>query len=614
VNRTKTDKRSDGVSGSRLDKLIDDLRTGDSQARRKATRTLSATPGPDLVAVVAPLLKDEETQVRVSALEILKKTGRGNLDMITALLYDENEDVKVYACKILMEIADPRTLPDLIRKLKEDEENVRNAACAALGRFRDERAVEALLGALEDTDWIKFSAVYALGAIGGDKIVSRLLTLLNQGEEEIASACCEVLIESPDDHVVEAVFDNLKEMDVARQRNCLRVILQKGDEQMLEKLKQKVGQELFEHLLNCVRVEKNKSLQVLRRIARFKSIESCDVIIGVLSEMEPDGEDYQELLDLFKSLRPVWEQHTNRYLTMREASVLPFISACGLEGIQIDEALLTSVYSASSVEVRRMIIANLPSIAAGKALPILKEAITDADVHVKKEAVIVAGLKAVSELKDSVLHLARHGFFDVRVQALRALMSIDRNQALTLVKWLAESGSVEDKKTYLCIVDTIDSENNYPLIRVLLADRDEGVRRAAAKAIGNYLDEPRYVDLFGELLIGRNIPHEALKAIKEKKLTGFRNILMEIFADETQKLWSRYYALAALSSFEDHGLFETFVKGLDDANSLIKIGSLKALSDLNNVAAIEYVRPCLLCKDDDVRSTAEHVIERLQDF
>ncbi len=57
--------------------------------------------------------------------------------------------------------------------------------------------------------------------------------------------------------------------------------------------------------------------------------------------------------------------------------------------------------------------------------------------------------------------------------------------------------------------------------------------------------------------------------------------------------------------------FELFVKGLNDENSLIKIGSLKALSDLRDKKAIVYVEPLVDNKDDDVRSTAEFVISTL---
>jgi HEAT repeat protein len=69
--------------------------------------------------------------------------------------------------------------------------------------------------------------------------------------------------------------------------------------------------------------------------------------------------------------------------------------------------------------------------------------------------------------------------------------------------------------------------------------------------------------------------------------------------------------LLALGAFEDPSLFELFIEGLNDENSLIKIGSLKALSDLKDHRAIVYVKPFINNKDDDVRSTAEFVMNSL---
>ena len=112
--------------------------------------------------------------------------------------------------------------------------------------------------------------------------------------------------------------------------------------------------------------------------------------------------------------------------------------------------------------------------------------------------------------------------------------------------------------------------------------------------------------------MNEEVPHEVLKVIKEKRLSLFKDRLIGLFDDKSRGLWTRYYALSALSSFEDHGLFDTFTRGLEDENSIIKIGCLKALSDLNDVRALEYIMPFIQNADEDVRSTAESVINRLE--
>jgi HEAT repeat protein len=77
-------------------------------------------------------------------------------------------------------------------------------------------------------------------------------------------------------------------------------------------------------------------------------------------------------------------------------------------------------------------------------------------------------------------------------------------------------------------------------------------------------------------------------------------------------MWTRYYALAALGVFEDNSLFDIFVNGLKDENGLIIIGCIRALADLNDKRAIHHIHPFTGNSNEDVKSTAESVLEKLE--
>ena len=68
----------------------------------------------------------------------------------------------------------------------------------------------------------------------------------------------------------------------------------------------------------------------------------------------------------------------------------------------------------------------------------------------------------------------------------------------------------------------------------------------------------------------------------------------------------------ALGAFNDPALLNVFLDGLKDDNSLIKIGSLKALSNLDDRSLLDFVRPLTESPDEDVRSAAQNVIEKLE--
>ncbi|MBS1238490.1 MAG: lyase domain protein repeat-containing protein, partial [Deltaproteobacteria bacterium] len=143
-----------------LTHLINLLRDGDNFEKEKSIEALIASPGKDVVEAIIPLLQQKNTSARMAVLDVLKKIGSSHVEGVIRMLYDENEDIRVYGCEVLSFLKDPRAIPSLIDKLSNDVDNVRNAACMALGDFDDEEAIKALLNALQDDEWIAFSAIY----------------------------------------------------------------------------------------------------------------------------------------------------------------------------------------------------------------------------------------------------------------------------------------------------------------------------------------------------------------------------------------------------------------------------------------------------------------------
>ena len=489
---------------------------------------------------------------------------------------------------------------------------MRNAACVALGDFNDEEAVKALLNALNDVEWIAFSAIYSIGRTKLKIAVPQLLEFFKTSSEELSIAACEVLIEYEDNDILDEIFETLKSWDRPKRNTYLRTILEKGNEEIFRKLKEKIGDELFEHLLNSVQYEKQYSLEIIRMLANFRHNETCEAILGVLKEMNSDSEDYEAILMLFASLSDVWVSSVKDYMKRDEKYLLPLIKACKIAGIKLEEPFLLDVYLSSPVDVKREIITGIPGICQGSCCSIIREAIKDTDGHIKGYAVNVVGMLSLHELKDEIIDITQHDFTDVRTKAIKTLISLDKDRAMELIKAFVYDGSSEDKKVYLSATNLIDSENNFPLIEKLIFDADESVRRSSIGVIGNFIENERYVDLLQKILKDDNIPHEVLKVIKDKKLDMFKDRLVEIFIDRNKGMWTRYYALSALGVFEDRSLFNIFVNGLNDENGLIIIGCIRALADLNDKKAMSYILPFTDNPNEDVKSTAESVLEKLE--
>ena len=83
---------------------------------------------------------------------------------------------------------------DIIRRLDDPDDEVREEAARALGRIGAAEAVEPLVRHLRDPhSTIRTPAARALGRIGDPRVVPRLIECLEGLSEDLAEACCQAL-------------------------------------------------------------------------------------------------------------------------------------------------------------------------------------------------------------------------------------------------------------------------------------------------------------------------------------------------------------------------------------------------------------------------------------
>jgi len=598
------------VTGRSLSGLVAQLAESDDFTRAGIIEKLVSSPSKELVQHVVRLLSDKNTSLRMDVLDILRKTGNYGIDAVIHLLYHPNEDIRVYGCEVLGSLKHASSLPHLIEKVYEENENVKNAAVIALGEFDDPGAVDVLLNVLHQEEWAAFSAIYSLARTGNRRAVPALMDVFMHRGEELSLAACEALVGFQDDRIMDEIVDFVNNLEKEKKNIFVRIIIEHGDGRICEKLVTVMEGELFQHLLNYLRVEKRKSLKVINLLVHFRHPDSARAMLDVLKDMDQDGEEYEKILCLFMELKEVWSLHLEEYLSVEEYT-LPVIRACGGVGCKVDDRLLLRCFQSSPLPTKREIMKQLGRITNGNGYRIIREAMRDADGHVQAEAAAIAGAVPMRELTPDVERIAKKGFADVRKKALLALLRLDRALALEAIHGFVTKGSPEDKKIYLAVTPYIDGDANFPFLERLIGDADEIVRQSAIRVIGNFVEDERYLNLLETVLKSDDVPNEVLKVIGLKRLKGFGRLLTEIFLDPLQPLWTRYHALAALAVFGDLSFFSVFVGGLKDENNLIKIGSLKALSELHDKRAIHHIRPFTKSIDEDVSTAATLALEKL---
>jgi HEAT repeat protein len=597
----------------KVERFIRAVRSHNSIRREKATKSLLRSASKEAVLAMIELLKGRDAELRMAALGLLKQLDSDDSIPVTALLAEDDPFLRIAGCEILTLGRQKKALPLLVARLEDENPNVRNAACVGLGELQDDRAVDALLGALGDEEWIAFSAIYSLGKIGSRRSIPYLWKAFVEREGVLPLIACEVLLAYKDRAISHDVFIVLKGWHERKRDMFIRTILEREEPRTLDELYDTLGEVLFGHLAPFISSLTKRSMQLMRLIARFKRRESCDFLLDVLKNTSIDDDDFDELVGFFASLQDVWCGHVAEYLDKEQAALLPFIRACGVAGQKVAEKRLEEIFLGASLDLKREIIRSLPEIIEQDGATILRHALHDEDGHVKGDAALAAARLCLRSAVPDILDLARVGFADVRKKALQALVALGDARATELVESFVAQGSSEDKKVALSVMHQLDKGKAFEAMKALLDDPDEMVLRSAIYTAGRLVDkDERYLELLNRLLAERPVLHELIRVIRERKLDSFKDRLVELFLETGCNVWTRYEILAALAVLRDHSLFDVFAGGLRDENTLIKIGSIKALSDLSDVAAISHVKPFARSQDAALRSIATAALKQLQ--
>jgi HEAT repeat protein len=329
--------------------------------------------------------------------------------------------------------------------------------------------------------------------------------------------------------------------------------------------------------------------------------------------MNQDADEFDDLLELFAGLNEVWGSRSEEYLRKEPQDLLPFIRACGLSRHTIPVDRIDGLFVQAPLTLKRELIRQLPAIVKGDATGLLRKALKDEDGHVKGDAALAAARLGLKTLTEDIADISIEGFSDVRKKGLQALATLDKQRVSELVETLSRSDRSDDRKIALTILDKLDREQAFGVMQVLLGDPDESVVRSAIYTAGNLLArDNRYLKLLNKLLAKRPVLHELLRVIREHRLDAFRDALVSIFCEQRGDAWTRYQVLTTLAALRDHSLFNIFTGGLRDESTLIKIGSIKALSDLADTTAIVHVRPFMNSQDAALRSAAGAAVKELR--
>jgi len=164
---------------------------------------------------VMPLIatmRENENEVRQSALAALRKFGASTVTLLIPLLGDTDSNVRFSTVRLLGEIRNGEAVEALIVALSDPNDWVREAAVVALGSIGDRRALEPLLTATRDPSAaVRNSVGGAINKIDPEQSIRVFLTLLQDNNNDVRHNAARDLIQYGNSQAVEPLIAALKD-------------------------------------------------------------------------------------------------------------------------------------------------------------------------------------------------------------------------------------------------------------------------------------------------------------------------------------------------------------------------------------------------------------------
>lgn len=404
--------------------LIKALRDDNFGVQDAAMNSLMQIKGESTAYMVLPLLR-EDSFLRNTALIILKEIGKDAVPLLKVLLKDKDDDVRKFALDLVHDIGHCGYPEDIVRILTEDSNaNVRAAAAKALGVLHYEKSLPWLIKALKDDEWVCFSALEALTNLKNNSSLDPIAGLLDSPSEAIRFAAIETLgkIGSPD--AEKPLAAHLSKGDDFEKTATLISLVRIGCVPQLPGIS-----DIFIGMLEENEWEEKliavKGLVMLKETTAIYRIAD---LAGSLDFSNPESEEkllaVREAIKSFGCNKALIDALKDDSLKYKGKTLV--IEAAG--NLRCKKAVppLLELLKDEVTAIRRAAVTALPQIDIEQAREPLMEALNDSDGHVRKAAVIYLGTTGEMSVFEPLMKmLHKEDYDDVIYELVTSLLNIN---------------------------------------------------------------------------------------------------------------------------------------------------------------------------------------------
>ena len=598
--------------------LVKHVQNSDIGVQEAADRALRKIGGPQVAGAMVPLLRSEDAPVRNIAMDMLRKVGSTDIDLLFQLLHDSDPDMRIFAADILGSTGSVLAVAPLRGALLRDPEvNVRYQAAVSLGNLAFPEAALSLNKALQDDEWVQFSVIEALIKIRAESSIGALVKALDTSSELVASVIIDALGEMGNIKAVPLLIRRGDTTSGPLRNKIVTSIIKILGEKSLSLLGAKERADLYTYMLAAI-TDDDEDVQntMVRGLAGMGGERASSAISELAVSLDPDR-DHERLVFVIKALSTIGFTDTIAEMIRNGSELAQHIGVEVLAYAQSREgvALLKSVFWEKTRGLQRSIIVELAKQCGPEDQKFFLDVLEHHDDgNVIKAVLLFLGRKGDSqEVSSAVTAFLEHPFDDVKEAALDACIALHDPLTTGYILGMADEEDPVRRMMAVYALGAIDAAAYEHIILKALDDSVPDVRRVALEALGRACPIP---PTYQEAIVAKfsDSESEIRLAVISVLSNGNASCLNEclLFGLDDPDPWVRVRCIESLGRCAVGAAVSKLVDFLSCDNELIVIKSIEALGSIGGESAFRSLLALINHENPDIQRAAEDAVERVR--
>ena len=598
--------------------LVKHVQNSDIGVQEAADRALRKIGGPQVAGAMVPLLRSEDAPVRNIAMDMLRKVGSTDIDLLFQLLHDSDPDMRIFAADILGSTGSVLAVAPLRGALLRDPEvNVRYQAAVSLGNLAFPEAALSLNKALQDDEWVQFSVIEALIKIRAESSIGALVKALDTSSELVASVIIDALGEMGNIKAVPLLIRRGDTTSGPLRNKIVTSIIKILGEKSLSLLGAKERADLYTYMLAAI-TDDDEDVQntMVRGLAGMGGERASSAISELAVSLDPDR-DHERLVFVIKALSTIGFTDTIAEMIRNGSELAQHIGVEVLAYAQSREgvALLKSVFWEKTRGLQRSIIVELAKQCGPEDQKFFLDVLEHHDDgNVIKAVLLFLGRKGDSqEVSSAVTAFLEHPFDDVKEAALDACIALHDPLTTGYILGMADEEDPVRRMMAVYALGAIDAAAYEHIILKALDDSVPDVRRVALEALGRTCPIP---PTYQEAIVAKfsDSESEIRLAVISVLSNGNASCLNEclLFGLDDPDPWVRVRCIESLGRCAVGAAVSKLVDFLSCDNELIVIKSIEALGSIGGESAFRSLLALINHENPDIQRAAEDAVEKVR--